>query len=69
MRLHRGNRLHFGISAATGIFQRLMEALHANVPGVVILLHVILISGQTRDEHAERVVKVLRRLGEASVRP
>ena len=45
------NRLPAGISAAPGIFQRLMDALFAGIPGVCVYLDDILVSGKTKQEH------------------
>ena len=61
---HRGlfkyNRLCFGISSAPGIFQRAMEQLLRDLPGVVCYLDDILISGSTPEEHEQRVNTVLQ---------
>ena len=45
------NRLPAGISAALGIFQRLMDALFTGIPGVWVYLDDILVSGKTKQEH------------------
>ena len=45
------NRLPAGISSAPGIFQRLMDALFAGIPGVCVYLDDILVSGKTEPEH------------------
>ena len=69
---HRGlfqyNRLSFGISAAPGIFQRAMEELLKDIPGVFLYLDDILISGATEIEHMERLRLVLEALQTAGLK-
>ena len=69
---HRGlfqyNRLPFGISSAPGIFQRVMESLLSGIPGVVVYLDDILVTGPTEEEHLATLDKVLQRLSEAGLR-
>ena len=69
---HRGlfqyNRLSFGISAAPGIFQRAMEGLLRDIPGVFLYLDDILISGATEVEHMGRLRLVLSALQTAGLR-
>ena len=54
---HRGlfqyNRLPFGVSSAPCIFQRTMESLLKGIPGVVVYLDNILVTGSSDDEHLE----------------
>ena len=49
-RLFRYTRLPFGVSSAPGIFQRVMEDLLRDIPGVVVYLDDILISSPTEDD-------------------
>ena len=49
--LFRYNRLPFGIVSAPGIFQRVMESLVRGIPGVVVYLDDILITGPTENDH------------------
>ena len=69
---HRGlfkyNRLSFGISAAPGIFQRAMEQLLKDIPGVFLYLDDILIAGANEVEHRDRVRQVLSKLQEAGLK-
>ena len=62
------NRLCFGISAAPGIFQRTMEGLLRDLPGVVCYLDDILIAGSSSDEHEERLMNVLTILEKAGLK-
>ncbi|XP_058049000.1 uncharacterized protein K02A2.6-like, partial [Ahaetulla prasina] len=60
---HRGafkcTRLQFGVSAAPGLFQNLMERLLQGLPGVVPYFDDVLISGENLKELGERLRKVL----------
>ena len=49
--LFRYNRLHFEVSAAPAIFQRVMESLLQGIDGVVVYLDDILVTGRTDEEH------------------
>ena len=66
--LFRYNRLPFGIASAPGIFQRAMEGLLRDIPGVVIYLDDILVTGKTETEHLGTLREVLKRLEEAGLR-
>lgn len=66
--LYRVRRLPFGVSAAPGLFQRVVDSLISGIPGVVAYLDDIIISGKTKQEHNERVEAVLRRLQDARLR-
>ncbi len=54
--LFRYTRLPFGIASAPGIFQRVMESIVKDIPGVVVYLDDILITAETKEEHLEREV-------------
>ena len=62
------NRLPFGIASAPGIFQRVMESLVQGIPGVVIYLDDILVTGKTEEEHLRPLEEVLKRLMKAGLR-
>ena len=53
--MHRGlyedTRLPFGVSSAVSIFQRTIENLLADLPGCVVYIDDILITGETDEEH------------------
>ncbi|UYV84832.1 K02A2.6-like, partial [Cordylochernes scorpioides] len=58
--LFKVNRLPFGVSCAPGIFQRQMESLIAKIPGVVVYLDDILVTGKDEMEHDLRLREVLK---------
>ena len=69
---HRGlfhfNRLSFGVASAPGIFQRVMECLLKGIPGVIVYLDDILVTGPSNEEHLSNLDKVLQKLKEAGLR-
>ena len=62
------NRLPAGISAAPGIFQRLMDALFAGIPGVCVYVDDILVSGKTKQEHDKNLDLVFSVLWDAGLK-
>ncbi|KAK3767415.1 hypothetical protein RRG08_032091 [Elysia crispata] len=60
---HKGlftyHRLCFGISAAPGIFQRTMEGVFRHVPGCVIYLDDVYVTGKNDEDHLRNLYKVL----------
>ena len=60
-------RLPFGISSAPEHFQRWMSDILAGVEGAVCMMDDILIHGQTKAEHDERLTQVLHRLQDAGL--
>ena len=65
---HKGLfRLLFGISAAPGIFQRVMDNILQGIPGVMVYLDDILITGPTVSEHLQSLETVLDRLAKAGL--
>ena len=69
---HRGlfqfNRLCFGVSSAPGIFQRVMENLLRDIPGVVCYLDDCVVAGLNREEHDSRLRMVFERFQEAGLK-
>ena len=66
--LFRYNRLPYGVASAPGIFQRVMESLLSGIPGVVVYIDDILITGKTEADHLAALEEVLKRLEEAGLR-
>ena len=66
--LYRVNRLPFGVASAPSLFQRIMENLLQGIPGVLIYIDDILVTGRTMAEHLSNLGSVLVRLEEAGVR-
>ena len=66
--LYRYTRLPYGVSSAPAIFQRTMDLLLQGIPGVVVYLDDILITGKTRSEHVQALDEVLSRLKKAGLR-
>ncbi|XP_026289200.2 uncharacterized protein K02A2.6-like, partial [Frankliniella occidentalis] len=69
---HKGlfsvHRLPYGLSAAPGIFQRMMCDLLTGMDGVVVWLDDILVTGRTRQEHDGRLHEVLKRISDKGLR-
>lgn len=66
--LFRYTRLPYGISSAPGIFQRFMENLLKDIPGVSVFIDDILITGETEEDHLKALEEVLHRLEKANLR-
>ena len=66
--LFRYTRLPYGISSATGIFQKVMESLLQGIPQVAVYIDDILITGASESEHLQSLEEVLRRLERAGLR-
>ena len=58
--LFRYNRMPFGVSSVPGMFQCIMENLLKDIPGVLMYLDDILISGKSESEHLA-TLEVLQR--------
>lgn len=60
--------LHFGVSFAQVLFQKTMDQLLKDIPGVVCYLDDILITVDTLQSHLQRFETVLSRLQEAGIK-
>ena len=61
------SRLPFGVSCAPEHFQKTMEKVLEDLPGVVLQVDDILVHGETQQEHDTRLEAVLQRLVEAGI--
>ncbi|EFO97163.1 hypothetical protein CRE_03461 [Caenorhabditis remanei] len=63
---HKGlfhyNKLPFGVKAAPGIFQQVMDTMLAGLDGVACYLDDIIVTGCSIEEHNQRVKKVIERI-------
>ena len=66
--LFRYTRLPYGVNAAPGIFQRTMEQMLRDIPGVVVYIDDILVTGPTGAEHLRSLGGVLKRLAKTGLR-
>ena len=66
--LFRYSCLPFGVSSAPGIFQRVMENLLQDIPGVVVYIDDVLITGLEESGHMVALKEVLRRMEQAGLR-
>lgn len=54
-------RLPFGLSSSQDIFQKIMSEMFEDIPGVEVVVDDLLIWGENREEHDERLIQVLQR--------
>ena len=62
------NRLLFGVASAPAIFQRCIESILRNCPGISVYMDDILVTGASTEEHLENLDRVLGRLREVGLR-
>ena len=61
------SHLPFGVSLAPGIFQCVMESPLNGIPGVVVYIDDILVTGQMTEEHLKALDEVLSQLEKAGL--
>ena len=66
--LYQYTRLPFGVASAPAVFQQLMEKILQAVPGVVVYLDDILITGKNEGEHLANLQQVLERFKQYGIR-
>ena len=65
---YRFHRLPFGISSAPEVFQRIMSQIFDGNEGIEVIVDDLLIWGETREQHDERLKQALERAREAGVK-
>ena len=66
--LFRYNRMPFGVSSAPSVFQRIMDSLLQNIPGVIVYLDDILITSKTKEKHLKNLEETLCRLAHVGLK-
>ncbi|XP_065176516.1 uncharacterized protein K02A2.6-like [Sycon ciliatum] len=66
--LFRLNRLPYGIASAPALWQRAMDSLLRDLPGVKCMIDDIIVTGRTPEEHLNTLMKVLQRLADAGLK-
>ena len=66
--LYQYTRLPFGVASAPAVFQQLMEKILQSIPGVVVYLDDILITGKNEGEHLANLQQVLERFKQYGIR-
>lgn len=66
--LYQPTRLMFGVASAPAIWQRFIEMVLKDIPGVSVYLDDILITGENDKIHLERIHLVLDRLNSCNMR-
>ena len=65
--LFRMNRLPFGITTASSIFQKHIDMLFQGMDGVVAYIDDVLVTGKNNEEHLKNLEKVIEKLAEAGL--
>ena len=65
--LFKVNRLPFGVASSPALWQRTMDSILTNLPGVCCFVDDILVAAKTETEHLNRLKAVFKRLQENDV--
>ena len=65
--LFKVNRLPFGVASRPSLWQRTMDSILTNLPGVCCFVDDILVAAKTETEHLNRLKAVFKRLQENDV--
>ena len=65
--LFRYRRLPFGIVSAPAFFQRVMESLLQNIPGVIVHIDDVLVTGKNDEKHLKSLETVLKQIEDAGM--
>jgi transposase InsO family protein len=66
--LYRYNRMCFGVASSPAQFQRCMDTMIADLPGVAAYLDDLIVTGSTQESHWKNLDKLLARLQEYGFR-
>ena len=66
--LYKYKRLPFGLSCAPAIFQKLMEQIVGDIPGVACYLDDIVVTGKCEQEHLANLQRTMERLNTTGLR-
>lgn len=60
--LYQPTRLMFGVASAPAIWQRFLEQLLVNIPGVTVFLDDIKVTAENDEDHLQRIEEIFKRL-------
>ncbi|XP_011876481.1 PREDICTED: uncharacterized protein K02A2.6-like, partial [Vollenhovia emeryi] len=66
--LYRCNRLMYGIASAPAIWQRNIESILKDIPGVTVFLDDIRVAGKDTNDHLQRLEAVFKRLQKYNIK-
>lgn len=62
------NRLMYGIASAPAIWQRTIETILSDIPGVVVFLDDVRIAGSSEEDHLQKLEEVFKRFQRYNIR-
>ena len=65
---HRFLRLPFGLHSSAEVFEKKVEEVFGELPGVAVYFDDLIVAGRSQDEHDENLRKLLEKAREANVR-